>query len=1221
MQYVRTTHPLGGFALLIISIIGSIFILAIVGFIPDAFAIKRTYPSDGYCTKYTTPTSQGGFGYDRIEVPNPLMSDYLEGLSANDAVAEMNRIKADHLCMQRADIEYILTKTTDETRRIQLQKELEDIIKLENDVKNKLKLMREREERIAKLLETLRALAKYSNEIGIKNMIDLRSIILDEFHQEWENSNQELETQATKRAVEVKTVMQQYMQSDPLEQQKIKTELIAKVRQEYTVFKQRIEDNKQQIRANFINTLHNQLNTEQSKFDIAVRKEIIDTDELSKTLQAYQAFRKEEEEEYTRLIDDIINASLTEIDQLSRNIEKVIGSVELPSQSQLHNQLHSKVHPKILLASLGIETQNIVRETVSEALTPVKAKVKDPKEFEEIKNALQELNTLLHSAYIQLLKIMQDSQITKTVADAIKEDNSGSTELITILNDFDAKEEEKINKSYRRERRTIVLIQKRQQMATANSSSTGTAITAPVTPPLCAPLGLPNSPLALEFEELALEAGIIDCQTNTVDYGLDRNIYRGEAAKILFTLKLFSLYPDLSKTEREEIKKTKNINRVSKNYDATEYTNEYKDVEKEAWYADYIATLTDWGIISGGDGSTTFRPKEHLNNAEGIKMIMASYLSGGKYEDKATIQEWGDMKPGEKATFAKKYLPRIAKIRQSFAGYKSAWYTPYFMEADQRNLGGPNQIYFYNNQTQKGITATTTKGDFLLWAMRIYTSGFNTLEDKEKRLLNEDKNKTFILKQDSIDFDNRRFPMALGDFIHGFDFRYTVPKNKHPTFQKNPNHFFAGKEMKLEYYERKNRKKNKDKYDLAKIKQLLKDYNIKSRRGRAIDGKNFRDFWEDYKARGNCTGFSIITTRLFNGFAPLSYYVSNIQTSQKTLFDLNETDYLENNLITKKSSLQQKINFIDWVGIEWIRQQAQSPFRFREEMTVKDLISRFETFLKRHNKTEAKDGFHYLPYLLSFYGGTIEIQPLKEEKYTFEGDLEIDITAKVKKIKNGKIAELKEVNGELKNNGKKIIFNNLDNVKWTLDNPANLQAGNPIAITASKVQAEIMSKGTIKGQDKIKKIYELTCNKCTFHNEITGKITINSKHTINKISLNNTKKSSLKLIFLMTKNQKKPYHDTYGHSVIPYSFHYDPQNKDLVWLGIYDNNKPGNENLYFRLNQKTNEWDYVKETKSGKFEKYYKDYKFFAQKKIKLIDAEFASHAVYNAPEKILEKE
>ena len=429
---------------------------------PNAQAVKRTYPTDGYCTKYTTPQSQGGFGYDRIEVPNPLMSDYLEDLDPNAAVTEMNRIKSDHLCMQRADIEYMLTKITDETRRTQLQRELEDIIESENKIKDKLKLLREREERIAKLLETFRALAKYSNEIGAKNMIDLRSAKLEEFHVIRENNNQKLETQKEERAQKVKAVMTKYNQSTSTEKKEIKAELKTKVQNEYTILKQQIESTKQEITQEITDTLSNHLNEEYRKFDTAIRKEITDTDELGRTLEAYQEFQKEQKESYLMLAEEIINAALVEINQISHNIEKVIGSVELPPQSQSYI-------PKGILVVMGTDSHNLVQDSPERLTEGVTEKIENT---EKMKIYLKSLNILLYSADIRLIKVMNDPQMTETVNRIIEFDNNHVDEkLITVLDDIDAKDEGEISKAYRMTKRKIEFLQKRYEVILSKEES------------------------------------------------------------------------------------------------------------------------------------------------------------------------------------------------------------------------------------------------------------------------------------------------------------------------------------------------------------------------------------------------------------------------------------------------------------------------------------------------------------------------------------------------------------------------------------------------------------------------------------------------------------------------------------------------------------------------------------------------------------------------------
>ena len=399
---------------------------------PNAQAVKRTYPTDGYCTKYVTPTSKGGFGYDRIEVPNPLMSDYLEGLDPNAAVAEMNRIKEDHLCMQRADIEYMLTKITDETRRVQLQKELEDIIKSENKIKDKLKLLKERDERIAKFLEALRALAQVGTAEAKKKLIDKNAVVIKEAREALDEFLvMESSTEGQLKADVADDLKNLKGKNSSETQKKIrskKAELIQKIRNDYEPTKKKFESLKIKYRNEVNQKLDQLFAQERSKYNTELRKEIDDTEELSKKLEAFDVLFQEKKDLYNAKIDDIFRSEEMKISHFMDKIEDVIGPVEVSSQSSWQPQ--TLVAKSSLIASTS---NNIVSYAddifMPEILVPIDnfLTTSDP--------LVSDLISILNSPDFQLtIALNQNTKLTmKIIADV---ENGNFESLVKTVQGF-----------------------------------------------------------------------------------------------------------------------------------------------------------------------------------------------------------------------------------------------------------------------------------------------------------------------------------------------------------------------------------------------------------------------------------------------------------------------------------------------------------------------------------------------------------------------------------------------------------------------------------------------------------------------------------------------------------------------------------------------------------------------------------------------------------------
>ena len=169
-----------------------LFMFLSLSLIPSTYAFDyfAEYGDAGYCSVYDKPVSAGGLNYDRTQVPNYPFSEYLKVCQADPDINTcsnklMHRIKADQLCLQQADIQFLITKTTDQGRRDQLQEELNSIIQQKNKLNDIIRMQREREERLKKILETMNVLSKRDDEGNIKGFIDFESIAIEVANEEW----------------------------------------------------------------------------------------------------------------------------------------------------------------------------------------------------------------------------------------------------------------------------------------------------------------------------------------------------------------------------------------------------------------------------------------------------------------------------------------------------------------------------------------------------------------------------------------------------------------------------------------------------------------------------------------------------------------------------------------------------------------------------------------------------------------------------------------------------------------------------------------------------------------------------------------------------------------------------------------------------------------------------------------------------------------------------
>lgn len=475
-------------------------------------------------------------------------------------------------------------------------------------------------------------------------------------------------------------------------------------------------------------------------------------------------------------------------------------------------------------------------------------------------------------------------------------------------------------------------------------------------PKTCAPLG--NSKLHNEFGLLPVEAGIIECQFTTEDYNLDKPIKRAEAAKIIYTLKLFSLRPDLSPAERQEIKEKHNIPvKISRSYMSSTYQpDRYSDVKSSDWFANYVETLTKWHIISGDEFSNTFRPGDSLNNAESIKIIISSYLSGGLYDHQGPIQYGTDLNTQKESAkyFQNKYNNNLNNIKNGFTHINDkAWYITYLAEADAKGLSA-NQASYTTSNSIPAIHDSTTREDFILWAMRIYSSDVKNSDQVSKRFL-VDKTKNFTFGQDNLSIKNRSFLITLGDIIHAFDLRYTIPA-KNQNFN-NKRYFFEGEEMQLDYY-----KNDSGQLDPAKLDKTLEKYSIRNQKGQKLNSLSILNNWDRVIQGGNCSSFVSISASLFNNYSQINNYI----TSQKydNPFQIQETDFEQRKLNTLDSEQKNYlINMADQIRIKWlITEFSGSPKNENKYVTPKELVTTYQSFFNRNPNIDYSKGFHFIPY-------------------------------------------------------------------------------------------------------------------------------------------------------------------------------------------------------------------------------------------------------------------
>jgi len=402
--------------------------------LPSAQAVD--YPPTGYCDLYVAPVDVGGFNYDHTQVPNYKLSEYIDHLSTLDAMIEMNEIKLDQLCIQKADLEKKLENITDESIRTQTQDELASLLTSEERTRNSLRDAQERIERLARLLEILRALARDGNEEVSKTLIDLRAGTLEDFHDAWEGSNDQIDADFDAIIGTIEDAIGEYADLTSSAKIDYKETLEETVTDTYTPLKSSLNTLKSSYVSDITIVLKDKLDSEQSTFESALRDEIEDTEELSKALQAYAQLRSEKEARYLALIQGILTSSLANATEIEGAIESVLGPIDTAF-------LFPEPVARTETYAFSQELQDMIRTSEDRVLPSIKEAAEN---HAAMKQVMLQLNTLMHSADFQLLSILKDPNLTQRAIQAVEDDDTDG--LKDIVEGITEDQRDQINQQY-----------------------------------------------------------------------------------------------------------------------------------------------------------------------------------------------------------------------------------------------------------------------------------------------------------------------------------------------------------------------------------------------------------------------------------------------------------------------------------------------------------------------------------------------------------------------------------------------------------------------------------------------------------------------------------------------------------------------------------------------------------------------------------------------------
>ncbi len=513
-----------------------------------------------------------------------------------------------------------------------------------------------------------------------------------------------------------------------------------------------------------------------------------------------------------------------------------------------------------------------------------------------------------------------------------------------------------------------------------------------------------------------------------------------------------------------------------------------------------------------------------------------------------------------------------------------------------------------------------SRGDFILWAMRLYTSGLSDPSQQRKRLLNESR-EPFAVRRDSPSVRNRDFATTLGYFTEAFNMRYRIPAEKAKNLKAGDPHLFFSED--LEYRDFLDEKGQKD---TVKMKEMIDSYGIEGRKGEELGEKSFLDYWEGARSGGNCSGFTLIALRLFNGFGLLTDYIQS--PLGKTLYGLKESDSLPKSLpVQGGGALSQRLRLGDQIGFWWLRQSAESPRHDNlssEGSFTKPskIIELYESYLRSNPEAIAKDGrLSYLPYHLTLSGSSATLGPLEGSMPSFEGLAQIQLSG-IPATKKGTVTQLKNVQGKITFLGQskkgshddvEIAFEGGQTLNVSLPLPQGYKEGQ--LNLGGEAEAALVIRGPVESSQTLSLAHKrVHGSQFSLEGSLGEGLEVNGE-TTGVLGIQPTTGLSLSLKML-GRGELAKFTASWAHSLLPYSF--QKTGPHTYRLGVYDSNRPGDETEYIEIDTQTESWENWR-TEGGQRKAVWEKGQFAVAKALDLADSEFASHAVYNLPLEMIE--
>lgn len=392
------------------------------------------------CAEYKTTLQ-----FDRTKVSNHPLSYWQEdNTPANTAKnnTTLLTVKDDQLCMHLADLERKRSKTADSQLRAALTQQIAAATAEQLTVQENLRAAVEREERLRKLAETLKALARDGNVTIMQRLTDERARMIETLAIAYETEVARISTD-TARAATIRTELKKYQQLSTADQSRERILIRDRVRLAYAALQRQVQALKQEFSAKIITELVDTLlASERQKYVAAMEIEVSDPAERTTHLAAIDGVIAEKQAIYTEKLTNILEAAFVEIETLSGVINDAVGITDQTSQ---HSTTPTAATHAFLIAS---SSADVVRAMEQSTILPIASSVTD--KFAATQKLLISFTQLAHSADLALVRILSETNTTKLFIELVEKNNQMG--LMEQLNRLDTSTKNKIQTTLDQER-------------------------------------------------------------------------------------------------------------------------------------------------------------------------------------------------------------------------------------------------------------------------------------------------------------------------------------------------------------------------------------------------------------------------------------------------------------------------------------------------------------------------------------------------------------------------------------------------------------------------------------------------------------------------------------------------------------------------------------------------------------------------------------------------